>query len=92
MNQIQEILISLNTEYKKYISNLNKDDLKELNLRKIKKLRLYGIFSSYYYKATLPAIPKSRVAVAMPNALNIRLIVGMLMLYPMISSVTSSNE
>lgn len=50
MNQIQEILIRLNTEYKKYISNLKKDDLKELNLRKIKKLRLYGIFSSYYYK------------------------------------------
>ena len=37
----------------------------------------------YYHKATLPAIPKSRVAVAIPNALNTRLIVGMLILYPL---------
>lgn len=35
-----------------------------------------------HHKATFPPIPRSRVAVAMPNALNTRLIVGMLMLYP----------
>ena len=35
-----------------------------------------------YHKATFPAIPKSRVAVEIPKALNTRLIVGMLILYP----------
>lgn len=50
MSNLNEILFNLNKEYKDYILSLDKKNLKILNLHKVKKLKLYGIFNSYYYK------------------------------------------
>lgn len=61
-----------------------------LNIRSIKQLRynevccLFCHFTPYiiriYHSVTLPAIPKSIVALTTPNALNTFLIVGIVML------------
>lgn len=43
----------------------------------------YSIPIGNYHKDTLPVIPKASVAVVIPKALSILLIIGMLMQYPL---------